>query len=192
MTTVIQSLESHKQQFANCILPIVERYARIVFRFLRHRPDDMAEAVSDCVAHAWEGYAFALRAGKEPWHFPTMLAVFAARKTKVGRKVGKEMNCKDVFNAARAQRAQLEYCADEPDWQEVLTYNTETPVHEQAAFRIDFPAWLETLPSRNRVIAEALADGNTAQDVARRLQVSPGRMTQLRQELRDDWNWFTA
>ena len=192
MSTVALSLESHKCLFVDQILPVVERHARVVFRFLRRRADDHADAIADCLAHAWEGYVFALNRGKEPWRFPTMLATFAARKTKVGRKVGKRENAKDVYNAAHAYRATLGYLEDQEGWQDAVKDNTETPPPDQAAFRLDFPAWLKTLTARNRMVAETLAVGHSAKDVAERFNLSQGRVTQLRQQFMDEWEVFTA
>jgi hypothetical protein len=39
-------------------------------------------------------------------------------------------------------------------YEERLRDNTQSPVPEQAAFRIDFPEWLESLESRDRSIAK--------------------------------------
>jgi len=183
---------THQQIFAERVLPIVERHARIVFRFTRRRGDDYADAIADCVAYAWQAYIFAVRRGKQPWRFPNMLATFAAQRTKCGRKVGKRMQAKDVYSAARTQRVQLDYLADEPNWQEAVEDDTETPVAEQAAFRIDFAAWLETLSPRDREIAETLAVGHSATDVAQRFALSCTRVTQIRQELMAEWERYTA
>lgn len=76
------------------------------------------------------------------------------------------------------------------EWIEAVVEDHRTPVPEQVAFRCDFPAWLETLPRRNRPIAEALAVGHTTSAVARRFKVSPGLVFQLRDELRQSWLAF--
>lgn len=194
MTTVTLAWESHKQTFAERVLPTVERHARFVFRHLGNRADDFADAVADCLAHAWEGYVWAVEAGKQPQHFPAMIATFAARKTKVGRKVGKRQNAKDVFSAATAHRTGLDaldaLAADVLE--DALADNTETPPPDQAAFRLDFPAWLLTLSARDRDIARTLAAGHSAKDVSERFGLSPGRVTQIRQQLCDGWVVFTA
>ena len=192
-TSTALSLSRHHQElFADRILPIVERHARVVFRFLRLRHDDYADAVADCVAHAWQGYVDAMQTGKEPWLFPSMLATYAAQRTKVGRKVGKAMNAKEVYDAARAHRVELQHLSEQVLWQETLLDDRETPVPDQAAFRIDFPAWLETLSPRDRQMAESLATGETATALAQQFDLSRGRVTQIRQELMADWEAFTA
>jgi DNA-binding NarL/FixJ family response regulator len=67
-----------------------------------------------------------------------------------------------------------------------------TPVPDQVAFRIDFPAWLCALSRGRRRIAEALAVGHSTSQVARRLRVSPGRVNQVRRELHDSWQKYHA
>ena len=57
-----------------------------------------------------------------------------------------------------------------------------------ASTRIDFAAWLRTLPRRHRKIAENLAIGERAGAVARRFRVSPARISQLRQK--SYWAWL--
>lgn len=52
-----------------------------------------------------------------------------------------------------------------------------------AGFRIDFAEWRATLSSRLQAIADALASGETTQDVASRFHVSEGRISQIRREL---------
>jgi len=73
---------------------------------------------------------------------------------------------------------------------EAVVEDTHTPVAEQAAFRIDFPAWLKVLTKRNRRIAEALALGHGTGEVARHFRVSESRVSQLRRELCQSWQEF--
>ncbi len=70
--------------------------------------------------------------------------------------------------------------------------NTQSPPDEQAAFRIDFPAFLESLTDRDRRVAEDMMSGDTTLDLAARHRVSPARISQLRREFKDDWEAFTA
>lgn len=178
----MQTMTNHQQVFEERVLPIVLRHARVVFRGLRG--DAREEAIADAVAHAWEGYVFAVRAGKEPWAFPTVLATFAVCKTRVGRKVGKVMRAKDVFNASQAGRAVLDVLED--------CFDDRSPVPDQVAFKLDFPAWLATLSERNRQIVALLAWGHPAGAVARYFGLSAGRITQVRQWLGEQWQEFTA
>ncbi len=56
-----------------------------------------------------------------------------------------------------------------------------------AASRIDFEDWLSQLPRRQRAIAELLATGESTKLVARHFGVTPGRVSQLRQQLHGSW-----
>src|SRR5262249_54420432 len=73
---------------------------------------------------------------------------------------------------------------------EALADNTQTSPDEQVAFRIDFPAWLLTRTDRDRRMIEDLLRGEKAQDVGRKHGLSPGRVSQIRRALHDDWERF--
>ena len=75
---------------------------------------------------------------------------------------------------------------------EAVVEDHRTPVPDQVAFRCDFPSWLHSLPVRNRRIARALSVGHTTGEVAKRFNVSPGRISQLRQEFQRAWEEFTV
>lgn len=76
--------------------------------------------------------------------------------------------------------------------QEALIENTRSPVSEQAAFRVDFPTFLAGQSGKKRKVANLLAVGNRATDVARTIGVCPGRITQIRRELFRDWQSFQS
>ncbi|MEK6236668.1 MAG: hypothetical protein N2C14_18320 [Planctomycetales bacterium] len=75
-------------------------------------------------------------------------------------------------------------------WVEFVVEDDRTPVPDQAAFRLDFPVWLESLSERNREIAEEMAMNESTKDLARRHRVSPARVSQLRREFKDSWEAF--
>jgi hypothetical protein len=77
-------------------------------------------------------------------------------------------------------------------FEERLRDNTLTPVPEQAAFRIDFPAWLRTLTGRERRLVRAMAQNERTKDLSRQFGLSPGRISQLRRAFREGWLRFTA
>ncbi len=56
-----------------------------------------------------------------------------------------------------------------------------------AATRIDFDAWLRSMPPRQRAIAEVLATGEGTTLVARRFGLTAGRISQLRRKLHRSW-----
>jgi hypothetical protein len=71
-----------------------------------------------------------------------------------------------------------------------LQDNTITPPDEQAAFRLDFAAWLKRLTPRERRLIRAMALNERTQDLARECELSPGRISQMRREFHDGWATF--
>jgi hypothetical protein len=58
------------------------------------------------------------------------------------------------------------------------------------AARIDFADWLSRLCHRDRGVATTLAAGETGRDTARTFGISAGRVTQIREKLRRNWQAF--
>lgn len=57
---------------------------------------------------------------------------------------------------------------------------------------IDFQVWRDRYNGKKRDILEALAVGGTTKETAREVGLSPGRISQLRDEFRRDWNDFQS
>jgi len=198
---------AHAEFLSLC--PIVERHARTV---LRHRdPADREESAAEAVAAAFESYLGLKARGKDPVHdFPTRMATFAVLHVQDGRHVGGHASTRDVLSPQAQQkhgfrvealpastRIPLDRLYSDPDGQQALDAfeerlqdNTQTPVPDQVAFRIDFPAFLRTLSPRDRLMASFLSLGHSAQDAAARFKLSPARITQLRQEWQRAWLAF--
>ena len=130
--------------------------------------------------------------------YASVLARFGVAQVRDGRMTGGSLNCNDVSSkyCQRAKNITLErldkYDREEDCWEEILIPdNTCTPA-ELAASRIDFPAWLRTLKSRDRKIAHFLSLGNRTSEAARKFDVSEGRVSQLRKELAESWREFTG
>ena len=75
-------------------------------------------------------------------------------------------------------------------WKEVLVEDKTCTTAELAASRIDFAAWLASLPARDRRAAKLLAAGERTLDIAGRLGICPARVSQLRRELKASWEQF--
>jgi hypothetical protein len=73
---------------------------------------------------------------------------------------------------------------------DALLDNTRSPVPDQVAFRVDFPAWLGLLSERDRQVAEGLMLGGRTCDVADGYGLSPSRVSQLRREFERGWRNF--
>ena len=206
-TTTIQPPFETRKQYDDFLLvsPIVERHARIVFRFLRREERD--EAVAEAIAAAFQAYVALRSRGRNPDGFPTMLATFAVLHVKEDRHVGGHMSSRDVLSRrARLLRGfhverlpistrllSLSVRVDRgrgESWEAFLQDDARTPVPDQVAFRLDFPAFLQTLNPRDRKMIRALAAGTAAITVADQHWVAPSRITQLRQEWRMRWLQF--
>src|SRR5206468_3444248 len=74
--------------------------------------------------------------------------------------------------------------------QEALADNTRSPVEDQVAFRLDFPAWVLTLSERNRRIVERMLQGEKTQTLSQLFGISQGRVSQLRREFLEGWTVF--
>ena len=181
------------------ILPQVRRHASFAFRGMRdiNRFEDCVQETL-CLCWLWAGRLWAR--GKDARDFPTALAAYASRHVKCGRSfVGKKTHRDDALSPlAQAIHGFLTQALPGvetqagPPWQAALEDNTRSPVDEQVAFRLDFPAWLSTLSERDRRIAEDMTTGETTQELSGRHRVSAGRISQLRRELKRDWDAFTG
>jgi hypothetical protein len=185
------------QQRFLTILPRVEQHARIYFRHLG--ADRLEEAVAEMTALAWKWHLNLAARGKDVTQFPTVLAAYAARAVRSGRRLCGQAKAKDVMSPAAQQRhgfavgklPDVGTLSSNP-LEEALVDNTRTPPDEQVAFRLDFPAWLRTHTDRTRRIVGDLMAGERTLDVARKHGLTPGRVSQMRRELLADWQNFTG
>jgi hypothetical protein len=176
------------------MLPAIIRYAKASFR--EFDPETREDLVQECVANCVVAFARLVERGKEDVAYPTVLAGFAVRQIKDGRRVGKRIASRDVYDEhGRIKHGhQLKHLGSPHEqcggWKEMLFDNSRTPVPDQAAFRIDFPSWLSTLSARDRRIVDDLASGERTGKVARKFGVSAGRVSQIRRQLKKSWDEF--
>jgi hypothetical protein len=191
----IPSLEALHQGFLS-ILPRIELHAHVFFRHLRchHKKED---AVQEVVAISWKWYVRATEKGKDVHEFVSTLAGYAARHVKSGRKLCTQDRAGDVISPLAQQRKGF-VVASLPDGSSLdgnvldvaLHDNTRSPVPDQVCFRIDFPAWLNTLSERDMRVVEDLMAGERTLDVADKYGLSPARVSQLRRAFMDGWQTF--
>jgi hypothetical protein len=72
---------------------------------------------------------------------------------------------------------------------DALADNARTPVPDQVQFRIDFPRWRGTL-GRRRALMDAMAVGHWTTGLARKYDLSQGKISQVRRELAASWRSF--
>jgi hypothetical protein len=176
------------------LVPAIRRVAKFRLRYVSdsRRQELIDEIVGICCAF----YARLAERGQEERAYFTTLVRFAAAHLGHGRELGSRINVRDVLGRYCQQRNQLrverldEFDEAEEKWKEVLIEDKRATPADLAASRIDFAAWLETMSTVRRQLAEFLSMGETTRDAARRFALSPGRVSQIRREFQASWNAF--
>jgi hypothetical protein len=192
------SLDALQTAFVASVLPKVVAHGRVYFRHLRSA-ELKEEYLAEMVALTWRWHLRLAQRGKDAARFPTALATFAARAVRSGRRLAGMERTKDVLSPLAQQRKGFAVCKlpdcstlDGSPLDEALHDNTQTPPDQQAMFRIDFPRWRASRNERDRLVLDDLMLGERTLDVAGKYGLSPGRVSQLRRELHDDWEHFCA
>jgi hypothetical protein len=188
------------------LLPKIEGHARIFFRGIKC-PVKKEDKGQECVALGWGWFLRLAEQGKDVFAFPAAFAALVARAVKCGRRLCGQERSRDVFSPLAQQRRGFrvellpattrsphDSLYSDPHGQAVhdafeerLRDNAVTPPPDAAAFRIDWPQFLCGLPARDREMALFLSLGNSGKAAAAKFGVSPGRVTQLRQQWCREW-----
>ena len=196
---------SHHAVFL-ALLPRLQTHAQIQFRFIACR-DQRADKISEVVALAWKWYVRLIEQGKDIKQFPMVFIYLVVKAVRSGRRLAGAEKAKDVMNPMTQRRhgfavkslplrtrqtrqsiyGSVRGQRDLDAFEERLKDNTVTPPPIAAAFRIDFPEFLDHLTDRDRAMATFLAQEHPATMAAERFDVTPGRVTQLRQRWRREW-----
>ena len=178
------------------MLPRIRKQA--VF-YLRHLPrQDRADAVQEVVASSFVSYVRLIERGKSDLAYAGPLARYGAYQYLSGRRVGNRLNGHDVTSdyCQRSKRILVEQLDrfDDPtsEWDQLVVEDRRSTPADVAATRVDFRAWLESMPERTRHVAETLATGEATSHVARMFGCSASRVSQLRRELYHAWLVFTG
>jgi hypothetical protein len=175
------------------MLPEIRDQLRFAFRGFS--PEARHDAVEESVALVVAAYARLHQQGRADIAYPTVLAMYAARHYRAGRRVGGHLNRNDVMSPY-AQRhhgivlERLDRRDPAGDWKEVLVEARGVTPAETAAARIDFADWLGRLCRRDRGVATTLATGETGRETAKLFGLTAGRISQLRSELKRNWQAF--
>ena len=176
------------------MLPAIVRHASISFtdRPYQNRKELVQEAVANCLV----AYVRLVELGKEDIAYPSVLAMYAVRQIREGRRVGTKMNVRDISSTycqiakGIAVKRLDHYDHDSAEWMELLVEDHHATPADIAATRIDFAAWLDGLPGRLRRVAEFLATGETTSAAAKKFRVTAGRISHLRRDLMKSWEVF--
>jgi len=184
---------SWQERFLELLPAIEQQVAHRLRGVPEHQCEDLA---SEAIALALVMCIRLAERGRISLAYATPLADYGCRQALDGRRLGTPLNIRDVSSrhcqkrkSVRMQRLD-QYAPSSGEWREAVVEDYRTPVAEQAAFRCDFPAWLDSLETRERQIAQTLAVGESTSCVARIFNISSARVSQLRRELRDHWLQF--
>lgn len=173
------------------MLPRIKRYA--VLAFMEQSPDVREEYVQEVVANAYVAFARLVELGKQDMAYATPLARYAIRQVRSGRRVGAKLNVRDVMSPAN-RNVRIEsldrFDRQDDEWKEALIEDRHAGPAEVAASRIDVAAWFRSMGRTKRRIARKLAMGEATSKVAVMFGLTPGRISQLRLELRESWAAF--
>jgi hypothetical protein len=178
------------------MLPVIRFYAELAFR--DYDAESREDLVTEVVANTLVAYVRLVLLGKTGIAYPAVLARYGIRQTLDGRHVGGHLNVNDISSSYAQKRRGIiverldRPSPDQPSWSEIVVEDRRAGPAEVAAARIDFAAWLDTLPRRDRGIAESLAVGNRTSEVAKQFEVCEGRISQLRRELAASWKKFVG
>lgn len=90
-----------------------------------------------------------------------------------GSPVADIMSRKVRRNRVRISEVAIYFCSD------------DTPIPDQVSFRIDFPAFLDTLSERQRLIIGELMRGTAQSEIAHIFGISTARISQMKREFKE-------
>jgi hypothetical protein len=188
------------------LLPRIRVHAEIYFRGVRC-PQTRADHISETIGLAWKWFLGLRARGKDACGFPMAFASVTARAVRSGRRVCGQEAARDALSPVAQQRhgftvTPLRDSVRRPftdiasvvrdrealdGYQERLGGNMVTPPAEAAAFRLDFPQFLQGLSDRDRELAMFLSLGHSPQRAATTFGLSAGRVSQLRKRWSQQW-----
>lgn len=182
------------EEYFLSMLPRIRKQAHLAFRYIAC--EDREEFTAEVVARAYCGFVRLVERGMSEVAYPTPLAQYAIRQVRCGRRVGTKLNKRDVSTryCQKANGILLERLDQldptDGEWKEVLVEDNRSTPAEIAGCKIDFGDWQRRLSSPLRRIAKTLATGECTSSAAARHGVSPGRISQIRRELKQSWELF--
>lgn len=157
-----------QQDFEQRFEPVAAKFAKKAFRGRYNRHELVCETVSMC----WE-----LLQTAPPAATPRSMAQYAVRRVKSGRQFqqsARSITGPNPLRKAKAQRTAFRI--------EMLGRLGDNP-KSLAALRIDFPAWVDTLTVRQAQVLSMALQGESTNEIAERLKVSAGAVSQIRAKL---------
>ena len=176
------------------MLPAIRRSAQVAFRKLP--PELRHDLIEEVIANSYVAFVRLVERGQADRALATPLARYAIAQIRVGRRVGSRLRIGDALSTYAQYRKQFfverldQFSEEKGCWGEILVEDKRATPADVAACRIDFAEWLQRLTARLRKIALALAAGETTSEAARMFGVTPARISQIRQWLKESWECF--
>jgi len=181
------------QQAFLAILPRLKLHGKVYFRDLKD-PERREESICEMLALAWSWFVRLAERGKDATQFASVLATYAARAVRAGRRLCGQEKTKDVLSPLAQQRRgfSVSTLSDGSSLgpnllDEALQDNTVTPIVEQVQFRLDFPRWRGSRCDRDRRLIDDLMVGGRAHEMALKYGLSRSRVSELRRQFFEDW-----
>jgi hypothetical protein len=189
------STEEIEERF-NRVWPNLQSRAAAMSR--RYAPD-AEEAEAEALASMSANFVTAARKGR--WLPPSMLAHYAAIRLRSGRTlVGNCVNdplgalCRirngstahSMSNMLAASRFRSESSAMRNRLIDALTSNTRENPAERCATKLDWESFVQTQPTRIQRVLTGLAEGHARSDMAKAINVSASRLTQIMDRVKLD------
>lgn len=200
MSTVLQLSDGWQSGFMQ-ILPAVQTHAKIQFRRLPFERRE--DAVQEAIASAVVAYRRLAAQGRLHVAHPGTIATNAVHHVRNGRHVGGAQDAaRDVLSPACQRRHHVKVVSYDRDrlsvtlrdgtdgWRRIAVEDRTAGIPDLAAFRIDFPQWLQTLTRRDRSVISALIAGEGPSVIADRFGISRSRVSQLRRRYEREWMEF--
>ena len=171
-----------QERFAK-MLPRIQRDAHFFFRM--QAPKAQAESVASAVAWAWQMYVRLIDREQEALAYPAPLAMYGCKRVRSQRSVGSAFASHELLAQWGGIDVETLHSLAEFDATEETHLIDEKALRpdDLAASRIDYSAWMDSLPAHDRRLAELLASGTSTDAAAIHLRVSNGRISQLRRVL---------
>jgi hypothetical protein len=189
-----RSVKSCRCDFES-LLPAIRRSVSYAFRQLHGHLRE--ELIAEAIGSAYAAFVRLVRRGLESLIYPSALAKYAVRRVRDRRRIGSGRDSRDVLSElVQAQHGftvrTLEGAGPSPFWPDQLLADRRATPAELVACKLDFQAWLKRLSAFKRRVAVTLAMGDSTKEAAKRFQVTVGRISQLRRELKANWELFQA
>jgi hypothetical protein len=175
------------------VLPVVQTHAKIQFR---HMPAERrADAIQEAIAAACVSYQRLAAQGRLQVAHASTLATYAVRRVRNCRQVGSSQTSCDVMSPLAHRKHgfvghSLRSRHDSVDLKPLLLEYRGFGPADVVAFRIDFEQWLKGLTRRDRRIISAFIRREGTSAVARRFNISEGRVSQLCRQYEQNWAAF--